>query len=242
MSAGPPDNFFATTRWTVVIAAGNVGTPQSEAALEALCKAYWFPLYAYVRRRGYGRQDAQDLTQGFFADLLGRRDIGKVNSERGRFRAFLLSSLKHFVANERDRSQRLKRGGSIIHFTLDWQSADTQFQIADAAARTPDEVYDREWAVALLERVIGQLRDEWVADGKSQKFEQMKEFLTAAKDEITYAVAAANLQMEESALRVAVHRLRKRYRILLRSEVAQTLADPTMVEEELTALLNAFAT
>jgi len=240
MSRIPSNDFFATTRWTTVLAAGDSGTPQSAEALEALCHAYWFPLYAYVRRRGHPKVDAEDLTQAFFADLLARRDFRKSDSARGRFRAFLLASLKHFLANEWDKSQRQKRGGAITHFPLDWQSADTQFQIADAAVRGPDEEYDREWAVALLERVILRLRDEWSADGKAERFERMKGFLTVGKDEISYAEAAAEIGMEEGALRVAVHRLRKRYRELLRSEVAHTLADPAMVEEELAVLLGAF--
>ena len=238
--AATPDGFFATTRWTIVLAAGDSDTPQSADALEALCQSYWFPLYAYVRRRGHTKEDAEDLTQAFFADLLGRRDFAKTDSARGRFRAFLLASLKNFLANERDKSQRLKRGGNITHFSLDWQSADTQFQIADAAMRSPDEEFDREWAVALLERVIVHLRDEWISDGKAERFEQMKRFLTVGKGEIPYAQAADELRMDEGTLRVAVHRLRKRYRELLRAEVAHTLADPAMVEEELAVLLGAF--
>ena len=238
--AATPDGFFATTRWTIVLAAGDSDTPQSADALEALCQSYWFPLYAYVRRRGYTKEDAEDLTQAFFADLLGRRDFAKTDSARGRFRAFLLASLKNFLANERDKSQRLKRGGNITHFSLDWQSADTQFQIADAAMRSPDEEFDREWAVALLERVIVHLRDEWTAEGKAERFEQMKRFLTVGKGEIPYAQAADELRMDEGTLRVAVHRLRKRYRELLRAEVAHTLADPATVEEELAVLLGAF--
>ncbi|MEO5913221.1 MAG: sigma-70 family RNA polymerase sigma factor [Luteolibacter sp.] len=240
MSQPAPNDFFATTRWTIVLAAGNSGTPQSADALEALCRSYWFPLYAYVRRRGHTKEDAEDLTQAFFADLLGRRDFAKTDSERGRFRAFLLASLKNFLANEWDKSQRLKRGGSITHFPLDWQSADTQFQIADAAMRSPDEIFDREWAVALLERVIVRLRDEWTADGKADRFERMKCFLTVGKGEIPFAQAAEEQGIDEGTLRVAVHRLRKRYREMLRNEVADTLADPAMVEEELAVLLGAF--
>ncbi|MEO8614981.1 MAG: sigma-70 family RNA polymerase sigma factor [Luteolibacter sp.] len=235
-----PDGFFATTRWTIVLAAGDLGTPQSADALEALCQSYWFPLYAYVRRRGHTKEDAEDLTQAFFADLLARRDFVKTDSERGRFRAFLLASLKNFLANEWDKSQRLKRGGSITHFSLDWQSADSQFQIADATMRSPDEIFDREWAVALLERVIVRLRDEWAAEGKAERFDRMKSFLTVGKGEIPYAQAAEEQGIDEGTLRVTVHRLRKRYRELLRKEVADTLADPAMVEEELAVLLGAF--
>lgn len=234
------NDFFATTRWTIVLAAGDSDTPPSAEALESLCGAYWFPIYSYVRRRGYVKEDAEDLTQAFFADLLERRDFAKAESGRGRFRAYLLASLKHFLANEWDKSRRLKRGGNITHFPLDWQSADAQFQIADPTMLSPDEVFDREWATALLERVIVRLRDEWAEEGKAERFDRMKGFLTVAKGEISYAQAAAEAETEEGALRVAVHRLRKRYRALLREEVAQTLADPAMVADEIAALLGAF--
>jgi len=234
------NDFFATTRWTMVLAAGKSGTPESAEALEGLCQAYWFPLYAYVRRRGRTKEDAEDLVQAFFADLLARRDFAKTDGERGKFRAFLLASLKNFLANEWDKSRRLKRGGNITHFSLDWQSADTQFQVADSARASPDEAFDREWALALLARVIERLRLECAADGKAERFEKLKVHLTAGKGEIPYAAAAAGLSMDEGAVRVAVHRLRKRYRELLREEVAQTLVDPAMVGEELAVLLGAF--
>ncbi len=221
-------------------AAGGAATQGGEDALECLCQAYWFPLYAYVRRRGHGKEDAEDLTQAFFADLLRRRDFSRTDAERGKFRAFLLASLKNFLANERDRSQRLKRGGGVVHFQLDWRDADERFGIADGTATGPDEAFDREWAVALLERVLDQLRTEWVADGKGDRFDRMKGFLTSAQGEIPHAEVAAQLAMEEGALRVAVHRMRKRYRELLRNEVGHTLADPAMVKEELAVLLGAF--
>lgn len=231
-----PDGFFATTRWTMVRAAG----ASADDALESLCAAYWFPLYAYVRRHGYSKENAEDLTQAFFAKLLERQDFAGLKQENGRFRAFLLAALKNFLSNERDRAGRLKRGGNITHFSLDWQNADAQFQIADGGQLSPDAAYDREWAVALLERVISKLRAEYVADGKGERFEQLKSHLTVGKGEIPYAAAAAALSMESGAVRVAVHRLRKRYRELLRNEVADTLSDPAMVEGELAVLLGAF--
>jgi RNA polymerase sigma-70 factor (ECF subfamily) len=235
-----PRELFATTRWTMVRAAGDQASPQVDEALESLCGAYWYPLYAYVRRHGFSKEDAEDLTQAFFAKLLERRDFAGLKQENGRSRAFLLAALKNFMANERDHAGRLKRGGAITHFPLDCQSGETQFQIADRTMRSPDEAYDREWAVALLEQVIVRLREEWAAEGKADRFEQMKIFLTVGKGEIPHAEKAAELGMEETALRVAVHRMRKRYRELLRREVAQTLADPAMVEEELAVLLGAF--
>jgi len=231
-----PDGFFATTRWTIVRDAG----ASAGEALETLCSAYWFPIYAYVRRHGFSKEDAEDLTQAFFAKLLERRDFTGLKQENGRFRAFLLAALKHFLANERDRVGRLKRGGNITHLSLDWQSADTQFQIADGGQVPPDAAYDREWALALLERVVVRLGDEFSAEGKAERFSRMKPFLTMGKGEVPYATAAKDLLMDEGALRVAVHRLRKRYRELLREEIAHTLSDPAMVEEEMKVLLGAF--
>lgn len=234
--AASSDGFFATTRWTMVRAAG----ASADDALEGLCTAYWFPLYAYVRRHGFSKEDAEDLTQAFFAKLLERQDFAGLKQENGRFRAFLLAALKNFLSNERDRASRLKRGGNITHLSLDWQSADTQFQIADGGQVPPDAAYDREWAVALLERVISKLHKESVTEGKGERFDHLKSYLTMAKGEIPYASAAAALALDEGAVRVAVHRLRKRYRELLRKEVADTLEDPAMVDEELAVLLGAF--
>lgn len=209
-------------------------------ALESLCAAYWFPIYAYVRRYGFSKEDAEDLTQAFFAKLLERKDFAGLKQENGRFRAFLLAALKNFLANERDRTGRVKRGGNITHLSLDWQSADALFQIADAGQVPPDAAYDREWAITLLERVVVRLGEEFSAEGKLDRFECMKPYLTMGKGEIPYASAAAKLSMDENATRVAVHRLRKRYRELLRNEIANTLSDPAMVEEELAVLLGAF--
>lgn len=236
-----PGDIFATTHWTVVLAAGRRSTPQADSALEQLCQTYWFPLYAYVRRRGHTREDAEDLTQAFFARFLAKNYLGGLNAERGRFRAFLLASLKHFLANEWDKSQRQKRGGQVPHLSLDWQTADTQFQVAAANEPAPDQAYDREWAVALLAKVIERLQAECAADGKAKLFEHLKIFLAAGKGELSHADAAQKLGLEETAVRVAVHRLRKHYRQLLRDEIAQTLADAADVDEEMRALFGAFS-
>lgn len=209
-------------------------------ALETLCSVYWFPLYSYVRRHGFSKEDAEDMTQAFFAKLLERRDMAGLSRENGRFRAFLLAALKHFLANERDRAGRIKRGGNITHFSLDWQSADTQFQVADDTQLPPDAAFDREWALALLEKVLVRLGEEAMAEGKAERYERMKPYLTMGKGEIPFALAATELSMDESAVRVAVHRLRKRYRALLREEIAHTLSEPSMVEEELAVLMRAF--
>ncbi|HZL79576.1 MAG TPA: sigma-70 family RNA polymerase sigma factor, partial [Candidatus Limnocylindrales bacterium] len=222
-------------------AAGRRHTPQSDGALEELCRTYWFPLYAYVRRHGHNKEDAEDSVQAFFARFLEKNYLASLSAERGRFRAFLLASLKHFLINEWDKSRRQKRGGGVTPLSLDWQTADTQFQIATTAEPSPDKAFDREWAVALLAKVIERLRAEDEADGRGKQFAELKIFLTAGKGELSHADAAKALGMDEGAARVAVHRLRKRYRQLLRDEIAQTLVDSADVDEEMRALFGAFA-
>lgn len=235
-----PGDIFATTHWTVVIAAGQRHTPQSDHALEELCRTYWFPLYAYVRRRGYAKADAEDLVQAFFARFLAKNYLAGLSEERGRFRAFLLAALKNFLINEWKHASRQKRGGGMVNLSLDWETADTKFQVAATAEPSPDQAFDREWALALLAKVIERLEAECVADGKGDLFAQLKVFLAAGKGETAQSEVARALGMEEGAVRVAVHRLRKRYRQLLRQEIAHTLSDPALVDEELRALFGAF--
>jgi DNA-directed RNA polymerase specialized sigma24 family protein len=240
-STTAPGDVFATTHWTVVVAAGKRSTPQSDRALDELCRTYWFPLYAYVRHRGHTREDAEDLTQAFFARFLAKPCLAGLRAQHGRFRAFLLAAMKHFLANEWDKVRRQKRGGGIAHLSLDWSTADTRFQIAASTEPTPDQAFDRAWAVTLLGKVIERLQTECGAEGRARQFEQLKMFLTAGKGALSHADAARALDMDEGAVRVAVHRLRKRYRQLLRDEIAQTLADPEHVDEEMRALFGAFA-
>ena len=240
-SSSTPGDIFATTHWTVVLAAGRRHSPQSDHALEELCRTYWFPLYAYVRRRGHTKEDAEDLVQAFFARFLKKNYLEGLSAERGRFRAFLLASLKHFLINEWKKLQRLKRGGGEMLLSLDWRTADTQFQVAATNEPSPDKAFDREWALALLAKVIERLQKECEADGKTKLFGQLKIFLTSGKDGTAQAEVAQALGMEEGAVRVAIHRLRKRYRELLRDEIAQTLADAADVDEEMRALFGAFA-
>lgn len=238
-----PDDLFATTRWTMVFAVGKTREGDSSAteALEDLCQVYWFPLYAYVRRRGYAKEDAEDLTQMFFAKLLERPDFSGLHRGDGRFRAYLLASLKHFLANEWDKASALKRGGHLTRLSLDWSTADARYGLADDALIGPDKAFDREWALALLERVVAALGDEWLADGKAVRFDEYKCFLTLGKGEVDYAGIAARTGEDEASLRVTAHRLRKRYRHLLREEIKRTLADDAMVDEEMAALLGAFS-
>lgn len=224
-----------------MLAAGNRSTQQSDGALEELCRAYWFPLYAYVRRRGHNREDAEDSVQAFFARFLAKNYLEGLSAERGRFRAFLLASLKHFLINEWKKSQRQKRGGGEKNLSLDWQTADTQFQVAATNEPSPDKAFDREWALALLAKVIERLQKECEADGKAKLFGQLKIFLMAGKSETAQSETAKILGIEEGSVRVSIHRLRKRYRQLLRDEIAQTLTDPAQVDEEMRALFGAFA-
>ena len=224
-----------------MLAAGKRHTPQSDGALAELCQTYWFPLYAYVRHRGHSKPDAEDLTQTFFKRLLEKNFLAGVDNEKGKFRAWLLASLKHFLANEWDKSQTQKRGGGAAHLSLDWQTADTKFQVAAANEPSPDKAFDREWALALLAKVIERLQKECETDGKIKLFEQLKMFLTAGKGDSAQAEVAKVLDMEEGAVRVAIHRLRKRYRVLLRDEISQTLTDESQVDAEMQALFGAFA-
>jgi RNA polymerase sigma-70 factor (ECF subfamily) len=237
----PRGDIFVTTRWTVVLSAGRKSSPQSDRALGELCQTYWYPLYAYVRRKGKTKEDAEDLVQAFFEKFLEKNYLEGLSAERGKFRAFLLASLKHFLANEWDKSQRQKRGGGATHLSLDWQSADHRFHLDPPDPSSPDKTFDREWALALLERVITRLRDECIADGKMKLFDQAKGFLMVGEMAIPYAQAAQALNLDEGAMRVAVHRLRARYRALLRDEIAQTLDDPAQVAEELRSLQAALA-
>ena len=181
------------------------------------------------------------MTQAFFERFLERNYLERLSREKGKFRAFLLAALKHFLANEWDRVNRQKRGGGVRPLSLDWQSADTRYQIDPADNLSPDKLYDRAWAITLLERVIARLRDESAADGKSKIFEQLKPFLMVDRRAIPYAHAAAGLELTEGAIRVAVHRLRRRYRELLREEISETLSDPAQAEEEMRVLFRAFA-
>jgi DNA-directed RNA polymerase specialized sigma24 family protein len=232
--------FFATTHWTAVLTAGGQKSPAADMALEELCGTYWYPLYAYLRRQGKTREDAEDLTQAFFARFLAKNYLEGLSSEKGKFRAFLLASLKHFLANQWDYDNRLKRGGGVPLLSLDWQTADERYQFDPADNLSPDKLFDRAWAVTLLERVITRLRTENETDDKAKQFDALKQFLMVGKGAIPYAQAAVELNLTEGSIRVAVHRLRRRYRELLREEISQTLSDTTQVEEEIRALFGAF--
>jgi RNA polymerase sigma-70 factor (ECF subfamily) len=232
---------FATTNWSVVQAAGGTESPSSSRALEALCRTYWYPLYAYVRRAGHHSQDAEDLTQAFFARFLEKQWVVDADRDRGRFRSFLLSSLKHFLANEWDKARAQKRGGRVQFVPLETAAAETRYQREPADPATPDKEFDRRWALALLDTVLARLQQEYATDGNAALFEQLKGTLGGTRSEAPYALLGANLGMSEGAVKVAVHRLRQRYRAILRSEIAHTVSTPDEVEVELRELFAALA-
>jgi len=231
---------FVTTHWSVVLSARDKSSPQSAAALEKLCRAYWYPLYAHVRWLGNGPHDAEDLTQEFFARLLQKNYLEAAERERGRFRTFLLMALKRFLANEWDRAWARKRGGGLALAPLDREVAEQRYQ-AEAADFPADRMYERRWALALLAQTVARLRAEFEQAGKPAEFEQLKSFLTVGKQDISYAAAAAGLGVSEGALRVTVHRLRKRFREIFREEIAHTVSGPEEIEEEVRYLMGVLA-
>jgi RNA polymerase sigma-70 factor (ECF subfamily) len=232
---------FPTTHWSAVVSAGCGGSSESGRALAALCEDYWFPLYAFVRRAGYSAADAEDLTQEFFARLLEKHYLAAADPHRGKFRCFLLASLKHFLANEWNRAKAQKRGGRQGVISFDFQAAEDRYRLQPVDTLTPEKLYDRRWALALLEQVLGRLRAEMVREGKSVMFEQLKDLLTGQQDPRSYSQIAQELGTTEGAIKVAVHRLRRRYRELLKTEIAQTVAGPEDLQDELRQLFTAVA-
>ena len=232
---------FVTTHWSVVLSARQKDSPESAAALETLCCTYWYPLYAYVRRQGHSPPDAQDLTQEFFARLLQKDYLKAAAREKGRFRTFLIVALKRFLANEWDRLRAQKRGGGQHPVSLDTELAEERYRIEPAADATADRVFERRWALTLLDRTMTRLREEFAASGRAREFDRLKGCLTAERGEIAYAEIASELEMSEGAARVAVHRLRKRFREVFREEIAQTVSGPEEIEEEVRYLMGALA-
>jgi RNA polymerase sigma-70 factor (ECF subfamily) len=230
---------FATTRWSLVAAAGNRTAPEAQEALATLCRIYWYPLYAYARRQLASADDAQDLTQEFFVRLLEKDYLQAADPQRGRFRAFLLTAFQRFLANERDRARAQKRGGGRPVLSLDFQAGESQFQREPADPATPETLFERRWALTLLEQTLGRLRQEFASAGKEKLFATLKGTLTGDDSGVPYAQLAAQLDVSEQAVKVAVHRLRRRYAELLRAEITQTVADPREVEDELRDLFAA---
>jgi len=232
---------FAATRWTLVLTAARSDTTRARDALGELCRTYWYPLYAYVRRRGHAPHDAEDLTQAFFARVLEENFIADADRQKGRFRSFLLTRLNHFLADEWDRLKAQKRGGGQAPIPLEGGTAETRYRLEPSDQRTPEKLFEYRWAVTLLERVFDRLQREYVTEGKAVLFAELKGCLTQARAAVPYAEAGVRLGMSEGTLRVAVHRLRQRYRELLRLEIADTVDGPAEVEEELRYLFQVLA-
>jgi RNA polymerase sigma factor (sigma-70 family) len=231
---------FPTTRWTLVVAAGDPRRKEARSALVGLCESYWYPLYAYLRRRGYPADQAQDLTQEFFVRVLEGRYLDRADPERGRFRSFLMSSLKFFVADQEDRNRAHKRGGGAL-VPIEFSSGEERYQREPAHDETPERIFERRWALSVLDRVVERLRSEFVQHGRPEHFERLKMSLLGQSD-APYASLAREMNTSEGALKVAIHRLRKRYRELFRQEITDTVVDPADVESELRHLASVLST
>jgi RNA polymerase sigma factor (sigma-70 family) len=231
MNTLPGSSQFPTTRWTLVVAAGDPDRKEARSALVTLCEHYWYPLYAYLRRRGYAADQAQDLTQDFFIRVLEGRYLDRADPEKGRFRSFLLTSLKFFAADEQDRQRAHKRGGAAV-VSLEFSFGEERYQREPAHDDTPERLFERRWALSVLDRVVEKLRNEFVQHGRPEHFDRLKVFLLGQSD-APYAALAREMNTSDGALKVAIHRLRKRYRELFRQEIADTVADPAEVESEL---------
>jgi RNA polymerase sigma factor (sigma-70 family) len=232
---------FNTTHWSVVLLAGKQVSPQSAEALEKLCQTYWPPLYSFIRRQGYRPEDAQDLTQAFFTRLLERHDLDAVDPCKGKFRTFLLTSLTHFLSNERDHANAAKRGGGKAILSLDELRSEQSYQADPASDLSPDKLFDLRWAMTVLEQALTGLRREMEAAGKGGQFEQLKSFLTDEPAEGEYGTVAERLGTSRETLAVTVHRMRRRYQELVRAEVAQTVTNPLDLDAEMQHLFEALS-
>ena len=237
----PVGSQFVTTHWSVVLRAARGEDAQAEEALARLCRVYWYPLYSFIRRQGHRPPDAEDLTQEFFARLLERRFLAAIQPERGKFRSFLLMALKRFLAKEWERAHALKRGGAAHVLAIDVVGAETRFEAEATHDLPPDLAFDRQWASTLLEQAMARLREEYADSGRGGIFTRLKGALSREKGADSYATVGTTLGMSEAAVKMAVQRLRRRYREILREEIAQTLADSEGVEEELRHLFAAFS-
>ena len=232
---------FATTHWSVVLAAGQSASKAAENALEELCRRYWYPLYAYLRRKGYSEHDAQDLTQGFFEHLIERRTLESVGREKGKFRSFLLSCLNHFLAHERERAGAQKRGGGRELISLNGEEAEQRYRLEPRDERSPERIFEHRWAMTLLDQVLAQLDREFQETGRENLFQKVRPFLVEGKGNGPYRHAADEIGMSEEAFKKAVQRMRRRYSELFRSEIAHTVATKEEVDEELRYLCGVLA-
>ena len=229
--------WFSTTHWSVVLEAGNEHSPKAADALEKLCRTYWKPLHSYVRWQGYTADEAQDLTQSFFAHLLEKNHFNTVHPRKGKFRSFLLTALNHFLINHREKANAAKRGGGQRPISLDDDSADDRCDVKADSGLSPDKAFERQWALAVLDQAFAQLKAEFIAAGKLAIFNELKGFLSADAQSGEYADIAARLNLSAAAVPVAVHRLRQRYREVVRDEIAHTVTNPQEIDEEMRYLL-----
>ena len=229
---------FTTTHWSAVLAAGHQDGPLAAEALEKLCRTYWYPLYAYVRRKGYAAHDAQDLTQAFFARLMEKQALVHIQREGGKFRSFLLTALRHFLVNEWEHRRAKKRDAQQVAYSLDELDVESRYQSEPADDQAnPEILFDRQWAATLLEQAMNRLSEDYAREGKADLFQRLQPCLTGVEPALPYADLAALLGMTDNAVKMAVHRLRKRYGELLRAEIADTVASPQEVEDEIHHLI-----
>lgn len=232
-----PGSRFPTTRWSVVLVAGE-DPDGARDALSSLCEAYWDPLYSFVRRRGFEPDDAKDLTQGFFLSLLERDDLRKLHPDAGRFRSFLCASVRHFISNEMNRAKALKRGGGVVTISFDAEEAEKRYRLEPRDDRDPEKVFERRWAFTVLRRAEQRLAREWKESGRKESFEELRPLVAGGGPHGSYAGIAAEIGISEDALKMRIHRLRRRFGRLVRDEIAETVADPAEVDDELRYLLS----
>ena len=238
-SEGGQSPEFVQTQWSLVRRAARTDSPESHTALENLCRAYWFPIYAFIRRHGHSPPDAQDLTQDFFTRLLAGNSIARADPALGKFRTFLLGALKHFLVDAQRKADAQKRGGRVQVISFEQAQAEERYQLEPVDDRTPDKIFKQRWSAVLLEAAATRLREEFRASGKTHQFEVLKPFLTTEGDEIAYAHAGTKLNHSPKTVAVAVHRIRRRFRYLVRSAIADTVSTPDEVEDEYRSLFSA---
>jgi len=236
-----PGAEFRTTSWSLILAAASDPTTEAKQALATLCQTYWNPVYAFIRRRGQDPDKAQDLTQEFFARLIEKNYLEDADRQRGRFRSFLLTSVKHFLANEWDKERALKRGGGQMPISIDATEAERWYVPAVIDDVTPETLFDRRWALALLDRVITRLRAEYVSAGKGEQFATLEVFLNHDSDDTRYEQVAGQMGISAGALRMSVHRMRRKYRALLRAEISETVSTPEEIDEEIRFLVSSLS-
>jgi len=236
-SAAPSRDIFATTHWSVVLAAGHPDSPQASVALETLCRTYWYPLYAYIRRRGYGPEDAQDLTQDFFARLLKENYPGQANPAKGKFRSFLLLTLNHFLSDAHARAATRKRGGGRTVISLDAQVSEGHYRLEPVDELDPERLFERRWARTILDNALARLRAEFVSAGRAEEYGVLRAFEPGEQKTMSYAEAAGRLGVSESAVKSMIHRLRQRHRKLVREEIGHTVTTIAEIDEELRHLI-----